>query len=72
MKNEGTLDRVIRVVVGIALLCLLFLLRTHGRTYWIGWLGLIGLVPLLTGLLGVCPMYMLLGIRTCKLSQTNH
>ncbi|MFP5249732.1 MAG: YgaP-like transmembrane domain, partial [Acidobacteriota bacterium] len=30
MKNEGTADRVIRVVIGIALLCLLFLLRVHG------------------------------------------
>ena len=69
MKNEGTADRVIRVVIGIALLCLLFLLRVHGPNYWIGWLGLIGLVPLLTGLLGACPMYSLLGIRTCKVSQ---
>ena len=52
MKNEGTADRVIRVVIGIALLCLLFLLHVHGTHYWFGWLGLIGLVPLLTGLVG--------------------
>ncbi|MGC9197379.1 MAG: YgaP family membrane protein [Acidobacteriaceae bacterium] len=71
MKNEGTADRVIRVVVGMGLLCLLFLLHVHGTKYWIGWLGLIGLVPLLTGLLGVCPMYSLLGIRTCKISEAS-
>ncbi len=65
MKNEGTADRVIRVVIGIDLFGLLFLLSEHGLKYWIGWLGLIGLVPLLTGLRGVCPIYTLLGIRTC-------
>ncbi|MGC9291604.1 MAG: YgaP family membrane protein [Acidobacteriaceae bacterium] len=66
MKNEGTADRVIRVVIGIAVLSLLWLL--HGPAHWFG---LIGLIPLLTGLLGVCPMYSLLGIRTCPLEQSN-
>jgi hypothetical protein len=66
MKNEGTADRVIRVVIGIAVLSLLWLL--HGSAHWFG---LIGLIPLLTGLLGVCPMYSLLGIRTCPLEQSN-
>jgi hypothetical protein len=69
MKNDGTADRVIRVVIGIALLSLLFLLHVHGLKYWIGWLGLIGLVPLVTGLVGVCQMYTLLGIRTRPVSQ---
>ncbi len=70
MKNESATDRVIRVVIGIALLCLLFQLHVHGTHYWIGWLGLIGLVPLLTGLVGVCPMYSLLGISTCSASKS--
>ncbi len=63
-KNEGTADRVIRVIIGLGLLSLLFLL--HGPEHW---LGLIGLVPLLTGLVGVCPMYAMLGMRTCPLHQ---
>jgi hypothetical protein len=71
MKNEGTADRVIRVVIGIGLLCLLFQLYLHGTHYWVGWLGLIGLVPLLTGLVGVCPMYSLLGISTCSAGKSG-
>ncbi|KAF0117544.1 MAG: hypothetical protein FD163_2404 [Hyphomonadaceae bacterium] len=58
--NEGNIDRILRVVVGLVLLALVFI---GPKTPW-GW---IGVVPLLTGLLGVCPAYSLLGINTCKL-----
>ncbi len=58
--NEGTIDRVLRVLVGLALIAIVFV---GPQTPW-GW---IGLVPLLTGLVGTCPVYTLLGIRTCKL-----
>jgi hypothetical protein len=57
-RNEGNLDRALRVVVGLVLLSLVFV---GPQTNW----GLIGLVPLITGLVGVCPVYSLLGIRTC-------
>ena len=57
-RNEGTIDRVLRTVFGLAVLSLVFV---GPQTAW-GWLGL---VPLATGLLGVCPAYSLLGIRTC-------
>ena len=60
MKNEGTVDRVLRVVVGIVLLGLVV---TRPQTLW----GLVGLVPLLTGLLGFCPIYKVLGFNTCSL-----
>ncbi|MCC6789974.1 MAG: DUF2892 domain-containing protein [Hyphomonadaceae bacterium] len=56
--NEGTLDRVIRVVAGLAIISLVFI---GPKTPW-AWFGL---VPLLTGLVGFCPAYALLGIRTC-------
>lgn len=55
--NEGTLDRVIRVVLGLALLSLAFV----GPKTWIGF---VGVVPLLTGIVGFCPLYRLVGIRT--------
>ncbi len=58
-RNEGTLDRVIRIIAGLVLLSLVFV---GPQTPW-GW---IGLVPLITGLLGICPIYSILGIRTCK------
>jgi hypothetical protein len=60
--NEGTLDRAVRVVMGLALLSLTVV---GPRTLW----GLVGLVPLATGLLGVCPVYSILGISTCKVTR---
>lgn len=56
--NEGSLDRTIRVVVGLALLSLTVV---GPQTM----LGFAGLVPLLTGIVGFCPVYRLLGIDTC-------
>jgi len=56
--NVGNVDRVIRIVVGLALLALVFV---GPQTLW----GLIGLVPLATGLMRTCPAYSLLGMNTC-------
>jgi hypothetical protein len=58
--NEGAVDRVIRVIVGLGLLSLLAMGPVPG---W-GLVGLIGLIPAVTGLLGFCPTYTLLGIDT--------
>jgi hypothetical protein len=60
-KNVGTVDRWIRIVLGVGLLSLLFILDGNLR-----WLGLIGLVPLITGLFNFCPIYALLRIHTNK------
>jgi hypothetical protein len=57
-RNMGKADRVIRVVLGVVLLSLVFI---GPQTLW----GLVGIVPLATSLLGSCPVYTLLGIRTC-------
>jgi hypothetical protein len=59
-RNEGTLDRALRILAGLVLLSLVFV---GPQTAW-GW---IGLVPLLTGLVGYCPLYRLFGINTCAL-----
>lgn len=59
--NVGGIDRIARIVIGIALL--LFALFNEGSYRWFG---LIGLVPLGTGLLGWCPAYIPFGIKTCK------
>jgi hypothetical protein len=58
MVNEGTLDRALRVILGIALVALVFV---GPKTAW----GLVGLVPLATGLVGFCPLYRLVGLSTC-------
>jgi Protein of unknown function (DUF2892) len=60
--NEGTLDRVLRVMVGLAILSLAYV---GPQTPW----AYLGLVPLLTGVVGFCPAYALLGISTCNLAK---
>lgn len=62
-KNEHTIDRVIRVALGVGLLSLIVV---GPKT----WLGLIGLIPLVTGLAGRCPLYAVFGIKTCKSCET--
>jgi hypothetical protein len=57
-KNVGTVDRLVRMIVGLALIALVFV---GPQTAW-GW---IGVVPLLTASLSWCPLYTVLGIRTC-------
>lgn len=58
--NEGLLDRAIRVVAGVAILSILAVGPLPG---W-GLVGLVGLIPLVTGLVGFCPTYVLLGLDT--------
>ena len=57
--NVGSADRAIRIVIGLVLIALVFV---GPKTPW-GW---IGVIPLATGFLRTCPLYTLLGIRTCK------
>ncbi len=61
--NVGSVDRGVRVVIGIALLSLVFVVHGDAR-----WLGLIGIVPLLTAALGFCPLNRLVGLNTCPLA----
>lgn len=59
--NVGGVDKVFRIVAGLVLLSLLFILEGNAR-----WFGLLGIVALGTGLLNFCPLYPILGINTCK------
>jgi hypothetical protein len=56
--NVGAVDRIIRIVLGIAIIAL-------GVAYK-SWWGAVGLLPLATGLFSFCPAYTLFGISTCK------
>jgi len=58
--NVGTIDRVLRILVGLALIAL-------AATHKVGPWGYLGIIPLATGLFRFCPAYTLLGIRTCPL-----
>lgn len=65
-SNVGSLDRVVRIIMGLGLLSLIFLLNNPLR-----WIGLIGLVPLMTAVMGSCPIYTLLGLNSCPLSKQH-
>jgi hypothetical protein len=56
--NEGKWDRTVRVVFGLILLSLVVF---GPKTLW----GLLGFIPFLTGVVGYCPLYKVLGIDTC-------
>jgi hypothetical protein len=58
--NVGSVDKSIRILVGIGLLAWAWMGESG-----IHWLGLLGVVPILTALVGSCPLYSMLGIRTC-------
>ena len=61
-KNEGTIDRVLRIIVGAILIALVFV---GPQTPW-GW---IGVIPLVTGFVGWCPAYRLFRLRTCPVQK---
>ncbi len=60
--NTGGIDRILRIIVGLALIAL-------AATNTIGAWGWIGVVPLLTGIFKFCPAYKLLGISTCDIKK---
>lgn len=60
-KNIGSIDRVIRVILGLVIIGLGIGFKS--------WLGLIGLVPIFTATIGWCPLYAPFGITTCKVKS---
>ncbi|NVJ90058.1 MAG: DUF2892 domain-containing protein [Methylocystaceae bacterium] len=63
VKNVGSIDKILRIVVGLVLLAyaLGFIAPDTGYNVW----GFIGIVPIVTALLGWCPAYTLIGVKTC-------
>lgn len=64
-KNVGGIDRILRIVIGLALIAAFFL--NSGGTY--SWLYLIGIVPLLTGVFSTCALYSLIGVNTSSVKK---
>lgn len=65
-KNAGGIDRILRVIVGVALLAAFFMMPDASFRMFL----LIGIVPLATGLLGSCPLYTILGLNTCPMKKS--
>jgi hypothetical protein len=61
-KNVGGIDRTLRITIGLALIA-------AAATGTVGLWGYIGVVPLLTGLVGWCPPYAMLGFNTCPMKK---
>lgn len=62
--NEHPIERTVRVILGVGLVAA----AAMGR---IGVWGYIGVVPIVTGLMGTCPLYTVLGISTCPLPKKS-
>ena len=65
--NIGSIDRAVRVIAGLALLTLLFVLEGNLR-----YIGLIGIIPLATAAMRSCPLYSILGVSTCPAESRSH
>lgn len=61
MCNVGSTDKKIRIILGLIIIVTLFAMKS--------WFWLLGLIPLVTGLLDFCPLYAILGIKTCKVPK---
>ena len=57
-SNMGSIDRALRVIVGLILVGL-------ALTGTVGWWGWLGVVPIVTGAIGNCPLYSIIGVNTC-------
>jgi len=64
--NVGGIDRILRIVVGLALIAGFFL-NTEASMRW---LYLLGIIPLATGLMQTCPLYSMLGLNTCPMKKS--
>jgi hypothetical protein len=62
--NQHAFDRAFRVLLGLVLLSLVFI---GPATPW-GW---VGLIPFVTGIVGFCPLYRILGVSTCRRSTNS-
>ncbi|MBX2807261.1 MAG: DUF2892 domain-containing protein [Cellvibrionaceae bacterium] len=62
-KNVGSLDRTLRIIIGLVLLSLVFI---GPQTLW----GLMGIILIATGFISFCPIYRLFGLRTCANNES--
>lgn len=64
-SNVGSVDRVVRIIVGIAVISLFFVYPEASWRYF----ALIGIIPLLTAFMGTCPLYSIFGLSSCPVAK---
>ncbi len=64
--NVGSIDRIARIILGVALLVWFFL--DQGTGFW-HYAKLVGIIPLLTAAIGSCPLYSIFGMSTCPVKR---
>ena len=68
--NVGTIDRVVRIVVGVLLIAFAIPV-VFPSTGW-NWIGWIGVVPIITAVVGYCPAYSVFGLSSCSAKGESH
>lgn len=71
LQNIGLIDRTVRVVIGLAMISVLFVYPVESVSLWFVLLPLIGVFPLLSGVLGWCPTYAALHTKSCGMDEHN-
>ena len=68
--NVGNIDRILRVIIGLALIAYAIPVG-FPQTGW-NWVGWIGLGPIVTAIIGNCPAYTAFGVSTCSVAAEKH
>ncbi len=68
-RNEGNMDRILRVTIGVALLLVVLIGTVASPWNWI--LGVVGAAMVVTGAIGFCGVYALFGVSTCRTSASK-
>ncbi|MEO0912305.1 MAG: DUF2892 domain-containing protein [Pseudomonadota bacterium] len=64
-RNEGSLDRALRGLAGIALIAAVLYVQIANPVFYWGAI-LVGAILLITAVTGFCPAYRILGLKTCR------
>ena len=71
IQNIGLIDRVVRMLVGIAMISTWFFYPIESVSMWFAILPLLGVFPLLSGIIGWCPIYALFHTKSCGMDKHN-
>lgn len=71
LQNIGAIDRTARIIFGIALISVCFIVEISSANIWLMVFPLIGIIPLMSGIMGWCPIYAMFHTKSCGLDSHN-